>query len=141
MRYLDESGQDVVFQVLSTPGLQPTPIATFISGYKILEEYEFNLTEEQSARFQAFFQAHQAVTYSYSQLLGIGLSRLFHFKINPLNNNPSAMVCAELLLLLMQTLPDVFPGEESIKVDPTLVGLKVLHDFVAGEPNAVLVKS
>lgn len=139
LRFTNEMGNDCVFQVLTKTGTQPMLIKDFLIGYKILEEFEFELNDLQFSSFMQFCQKYTNHPYGYRQLIGMGLARLFNLKENPLSRGTSEMVCAELLLLLMQTIPDVFPNEGSITISPDLVGLKRLHDFVAGEPNAIRI--
>lgn len=131
----DNSGVDTVFETTVANGTTQVTASAFQTGYKILEEYGFELSDDDFTKYRAFCLKYKGEPYALKQLVGAAIAKLLGLKANPLAQTGS-VVCAELLLLLMQTLPDAFPGEAEIKKNPNLVGLRVLRDFIAKNKNA-----
>lgn len=130
----DNGTTDVVYETTMAAGTTQITAACFLSDYTVLGEYGFELSDNDFAKYRDFCLKYKGEPYAFKQLVGLALAKLVGLKKNPLAQT-NAVVCAELLILLMQTLPDVFVGEEEIKKNPDLVGLKVLHDFISKNKN------
>jgi hypothetical protein len=132
------AGLDLIFQV-TTSGSNYIAATDFQKTYEILEEYEFQLNGDESQIFLQFCDRNKNIQYSYLQLMGIAAAIMLDLQRSPCRHEDKkenkTAICAEILLRLMQLMPDVFIGIEQIKICPELVDLKTVHDFVAQVPT------
>jgi len=137
-KWADAAGVDQIFETVLS-GTKQVTATDFLAGYSVVEEYAFELSDADAKVYQNFVTKYNGVPYSYEKLFGVEVAKIFNLNTNPFSNDDKSLICTHTLMLLIEALPNVFVGAESIKLSPSAVGLKTLHDFIVSNKNATRV--
>ncbi len=94
-------------------------------NYFTISEKEYEIDEIEFIKFR---QKYEGAKYSYIQLVGILLARMFYLKKNPFNLKDH-LVCSKLLCFFIKQFPESFvkplPNQ-----DIDLIGIKTMYTYI-----------
>ena len=139
LRFKTRSGLETVYEASGTSVKFIGPLALSEKPVKILDSFEYEITQEEFSKMIDLCVYTADLDYGYTQLFGILLVRLFGLKKNPLSQGRKSQVCSEIVGRFIQEILG-FGYELDLDVSgprdihKTLSSHKLLHKKVCSRP-------